>query len=264
MGTVSKALSLLGYFDQTRTAVGLSDFARLSGLNKATAYRMLSELQEQGFVEQTGAGRAYRLGPEVLRLAALRELSVPMLTVAREVLHRLSEATGETAHASVIRGRQLNQLAHSYSARHATRVMMDDAEVLPFHATASGLAVLAFSPADWSEAALGGALARFTPQTVTDPVRLRSLLRGVRASGISESVSGLEADVHAHAAPVFGAGEVPVGAIAVAAPVSRMTPAQKRIIESELRQAARDLTLRTGGFWPADYPASTPEKELTQ
>ena len=80
MGTVSKALSLLGFFSQQQPEIGLSDMARLSGMNKATVYRMLCELQTNGFVEQAGNGRAYRLGAEVLRLAALREATVPVLS----------------------------------------------------------------------------------------------------------------------------------------------------------------------------------------
>lgn len=263
MGTVSKALSLLSFFGQTRRAIGLSDMARLSGLNKATAYRMLSELQEQGFVEQVGTDRSYRLGPEVLRLAALRELAVPMLSVSRVMLQRLCEATGETAHVSLMQGTKLNALAHAYSTRHATRVMMDDDYILPFHATASGLAVLAFAPEDLRSAVLAAPLARFTDRTVTDPGRLRALLQAVRTSGIAESVSGLEADVHAHAAPIFGTADTPIGAIAVAAPVSRMSAGQKRLIETELRAAARELTLRTGGFWPDDYPRAIHAEELT-
>ncbi|MDZ4137053.1 MAG: helix-turn-helix domain-containing protein, partial [Paracoccaceae bacterium] len=48
MGTVSKALVLLGVFTRQRPLVGLSDFARLSGMNKATCHRMLTELTEFG------------------------------------------------------------------------------------------------------------------------------------------------------------------------------------------------------------------------
>ena len=98
---------------------------------------------------------------------------------------------------------------------------------------------------------------------MTDPAAIRTLLDDIRATGVSESVSGLEADVHAHAVPVFGAGEAPVGAVAVAAPESRMTPTLKRSIETELRRAAQELTARTGGFWPAGYPRDSVAKELT-
>lgn len=82
MGTVTKALNLLSFFTQNRHEIGLSDLTRLSGLNKATVYRLMGELQAAGFVEQVGPDRAYRLGPELLRLAALREAAVPILSVS--------------------------------------------------------------------------------------------------------------------------------------------------------------------------------------
>ena len=40
-------------------------------------------VQEGGFVEQTGADKTYRLGPEILRLARLREAAVPLTTASR-------------------------------------------------------------------------------------------------------------------------------------------------------------------------------------
>lgn len=257
MGTVSKALSLLTLFSQSRPQIGLSDATRLSGMNKATVYRLMGELVDQGFVEQVGPDRAYRLGPEVLRLAALREAAVPLLEASREILDRLCDATGETAHMSQVTGQRLHTLNYAYSPRHATRVMMEDAEVLSFHATSSGLAVLAFADPAFTEAVLSQPLQRHTAQTVTDPDRIRAALDTVRATGIAESVGGFEQDVHSHAAPVFGADQRPVGALAVAAPVSRMTPDLKAEIRAELRRCAGDLTRRTGGFCPPHFPQET-------
>lgn len=254
MGTVSKALSLLTLFSQTRPQIGLSDATRLSGMNKATVYRLLGELQAQGFVEQVGTDRAYRLGPEVLRLAALREAAVPLLEVSREILERLCEATGETAHMSQVTGERLNTLSYAYSPRHATRVMMEDAEVLSFHATSSGLAILAYASEEFVETILSQPLRAHTAHTMTDADHIRGALEQVRASGIAESIGGFEDDVHSHAAPVFGADQCPVGALAVAAPVSRATPELKALIRSELQLCAADLTRRTGGFCPPHFP----------
>jgi len=254
MGTVSKALSLLNLFDKSRTEIGLSDATRLSGLNKATTYRLLSELQAQGFVEQVGNDRSYRLGPEILRLAALREAAVPLLSVAREILEHLCAATGETAHMSHVQGRQLNTLTYAYGARHGTQVRMEDAEILSFHATSSGLAVLGFAEGDFVDDVLARPLTAHTDQTQTDPARIRALLKQVHATGIAESVGGFETDVHSHAAPIFGPDALPIGALAIAAPVSRMTDDLKSRIRAELRQGAQDLTRRTGGFAPTDFP----------
>lgn len=254
MGTVSKALSLLTLFTQHRTLIGLSDITRLSGLNKATAFRLLSELQAGGFVEQAGDARAYRLGPEVLRLAALREAAVPLLSVSRTILKNLCEATGETAHLSAVRGTQLNTLNHCYSPRHATRVMMDDAEILSFHATASGLAILAFSPPEFVDTILSKPLEKFTENTKIDAQKIRSVLVQIRANGLAESVGGFETDVHSHAAPVFGPDQIPIGALAIAAPKARITKTQQTAIQAELAGAACDLTRQIGGFFPQSYP----------
>lgn len=244
MGTVTKALSLLNYFSLTQPEIRLSDMARLSGMNKATVHRMLTELQAQGIVEQVGPDRAYRLGPGVLRLAALREAAVPLMAVSREVLHVLSRETGETAHMSVLRGDRLSALNHVYSPAHATKVTMEDADELAFHATGSGLAVLAFADTDFVATILSAPLVAYTPHTITDPRNLRAKLDNIRTTGIAESISGFEEDVHSHAAPVFGPDRKPIGALGVAAPQSRVNGRSAALIRRHLAAAAQTLTAR--------------------
>ncbi|MVO15010.1 IclR family transcriptional regulator [Parasedimentitalea huanghaiensis] len=258
MGTVSKALSLLTYFNHGRTEIGLSDLTRLSAMNKATVYRLMTELTESGFVEQAGSDRSYRLGPQVLRLAALREAAVPILSVSRRVLRDLSDETGETTHLSLVQGSQLNSLSHAYSPRHATKVMMEDAEVLTYHGTGSGLAVLAYAAPDFITQVLAQPLQAHTAQTETDPDRIRSQIASVQACGMAQSIGGFEADVHSHAVPIFGPDQQPIGALAVAAPVSRMSAEQKQLIPEALYRAGQTLTHRIGGSSPASYPQNAP------
>lgn len=253
MGTVSKALSLLDYFNRSRPAIGLSEMARLSGLNKATVHRHLSELQGQGFVEQTETAREYRLGPAFLRLAALREAAVPLRDLAQQVLADLSAATHETAHFSLLQNGQLTTTAYSYSPLHGTRVTMEDAEILALHATSSGLAVLAFSPPEFVEAALSGPLEQRTPHTITDRAKLRACLAPIRETGMAESIGGFEDDVHSHAMPVFDAAAQVIGAIAVAAPTARMTPEHQALIQRQLRRHGLRLTRLLGGFPPQSF-----------
>ncbi|MCX8507707.1 MAG: helix-turn-helix domain-containing protein, partial [Rhodobacteraceae bacterium] len=126
MGTVSKALELLDLFTRARPVIGLSDLARLADLNKATCYRLASALCAYGLIEQIDATKEYRLGPATLRLAALREAHVPTRDAAMPVLQTLADATGETAHLSLLIGHKLKAIALAYSNAHATRVMMED------------------------------------------------------------------------------------------------------------------------------------------
>ncbi|WP_417713250.1 IclR family transcriptional regulator [Pseudophaeobacter arcticus] len=254
MGTVSKALSLLSFFSPDRTEIGLSDLTRLSGVNKATVYRLMGELQESGFVEQGENDRAYRLGPQVLHLAALREASTPILSVSRRVLRELSDETGETTHVSLGHETWVQTLSHAYSPRHATKVTMDDAQTVTYHATSSGLAILAYADPDFVEQVLSRPLKVHTSKTIVDPDEIRAKLAQIRKTGLSDTLGSFELEVHSHAVPIFGADHKALGALAVAAPASRMSDQQQDTIRAALRRAGAALTHRIGGSPPADYP----------
>lgn len=250
MGTVSKALDLLGCFSHQRPRFGLTELAKLSGTNKATCFRLMSELQAFGYVEQIGTSREYRLGPAVLRLASLREAHVPTRETALPVLEALARATGETSHLSLLVGGQLTTLAFVYSSAHGTKAMMEDADILPFNATSSGLAVLAFLPEAEVAAILSRPLPRLTPDTTVQADAIRALLPAVRAEGIAETAGTFETDVNSAAAPLFDAAGRCTGSIGVAAPAARMTDALRLRIGHELARAAQDITAIWGGKLP--------------
>ena len=252
MSTVAKALDLLSLFTRAEPQAGLSDLARRAGLNKATCHRLLADLAAAGLVEQVGAGREYRLGPAVLRLAGLRESAVPVQAAARPVLDWLAEATGETAHLSLLVAGRLRALAFAYASRHVTRVMMSDADELPFHATASGMAVLGALDAAARDAVLAAPLPRLTALTETDPAALRARIAAVPAEGHAESIGGFQADVHSLAVPLFGPEGTCLGALAVAAPVTRMQPST---VLPLLMRGAAQITTHWGGAPPDDIAA---------
>ncbi|MCA0274971.1 MAG: IclR family transcriptional regulator [Proteobacteria bacterium] len=250
MGTVSKALELLDLFTHRQPQMGLSQIARAAGLNKATCHRLLQEMEKAGLVEQTGPAREYRLGPAVLRLASLREAAVPTRDAAMPALRTLAEATGETAHLSHLVAGRLQTLAYAYSARHAMTVRMEDADFLPFHATASGLVVLAWLPQAMSETILAAPLPQLTGETGTDADAIRSRLPAIRARGHAETESTFEPGVHGIALPLFDAQMACTGSIAVATPATRMTPEQRRLTLEQLSLAAIEITRTWGGRLP--------------
>lgn len=239
MGTVGKALDLLDLFTRSEPRLGLSQLARASGLNKATCHRLLTELESRGLLEQIGPAREYRLGPAVLRLSALREAAVPTREAAMPVLRRLAEVTGETAHLSHLVAGRLQTLAFAYASRGGVKVMMEDADILPFHATSSGAAVLAF-----------GADPETLIAAAPDPGTLRARIATTRAKGYAETLSTFEKDVHSLAVPLFDATGSCTGALAVAAAAPRMTPALHATITAELAAAGHEITRLWGGQPP--------------
>jgi DNA-binding IclR family transcriptional regulator len=251
MGTTSKALTLLDCFTRQNATIGLSDLARMSGTNKATCFRLMTELQSHGLVEQTLAGRAYRIGPAVLRLAALREATVPTREAAMGILQGLARSTGETAHLSHLVAGRLTTIAYAYAPHSGVKVMMEDAEFLPFHATSSGLAVLAFLPDADRAAILARPMPALTPQTPQTAMALLDRLQTTRARGWAETANTYEMDVASLAVPLFDANGACSGAVAVAAPAGRMPPGAAPAMAAQVIESAINICAAQGGSVPA-------------
>lgn len=245
MSTVDKALELLNLFSERDPELGLSEVARRSGHDKATTRRLLVSMERQGVVEQDSRSKRYRLGPALIRLARVRESTHPLEAVVEDVLERIVEETGETAHFSLVAGGALATVGMKESPR-ANRVSLERGERLPLHATASGLAFLAFAPKDQVRRALGRQLRAHTERTITDPDALEEMIEAVKLSGIAVSNQGYETDVFGMAAPVFDGSGFAKGAVAVATPKSRIDAHVEATNRDALREAAIDLTRALG------------------
>jgi DNA-binding IclR family transcriptional regulator len=251
MSTVSKTLKLLSFLKTTSPELGLSQFTKLSGYDKASTHRRLTELVNAGFLEQDPYTKTYHLGAAISRLALVREQSFPASESARRVLQRLYDEVQETVHVSVLQGvNGLSTLAHVDDKSHGNRVYIEPADVLPYHATASGIAVLAFSDRAFRDQVLGSNFECITDETETNPDILRLHVEDAQRTGFGRSDGAYEQDVHSIAAPVFGASGACDGAIAVALPKSRLTQDAEALFMHHLTAAAEDLSERWGGRVP--------------
>jgi len=250
MQTVDKAIKLLSFFRPAEPEIGLSELARLAGYDKAATRRFLVALQKHAFIEQNPANRKYRLGPAFLHFAQVREATLPLASVIAPLLDALTEKTGETSHASHYSATSseaaLIPIGVSESTR-ATRVHMDPSEVLPLHATASGLVVLAFGPEARVDAAVEGGLEAYTTHTITSAKKLRAAVAETRHAGYAVAGQSFEDEVTGIAMPFFDGSGSAVGALAVATPSSRMTDTLKALILTELRDAVLTATRGIGG-----------------
>lgn len=246
MRTVDKALRLLNHFTIDAPEHGLSEIARLARQDKATTLRLLSALAGNGFVEQHPETKKYRLGKSLLRLARVREASFPVASVIVPLLERLAEAVGETAHASLASGKALITIGIA-EPRRSMRVHVNPAETIPYHATASGIATLAYAGEDLVEEILkAGALSSHTEHTILTEDGLRRQLAETRKRGFAVSARSFDNDVVGIAAPIFDWSGRSYGAIAVASVAARLNAEKKRRIAAEVLKAAIEATRAMG------------------
>ncbi|MTH98991.1 MULTISPECIES: IclR family transcriptional regulator [Alphaproteobacteria] len=250
MGTTTKSLKLLDHFSAAQPEIGLSSLARLSKRDKASVYRSLNELAELGFVEQNRHTKRYRLGPTVIRLANVREATVPIKDAVAEPLAQLVSAVRETAHVTLLNGTGLIVAEFCQSRHHGTRVEIETADILPLHATASGCAIMAFADPGLIDRVLSAPLQSITQNTVTDPALIRSKVDDARRIGFGLSDGEYESDVCSMAAPIFDPNNDCIGAVSVACPKSRLDTELKFQIRENLKPAARAISSACGGQVP--------------
>jgi DNA-binding IclR family transcriptional regulator len=253
MSTVEKALNLLSFFTVAVPELGLSALARAADLDKATTLRLLTSMKSNGFIEQNPSSKDYRLGNAFLRFARIREASLPVLSVIQPVLDRLAASIGETAHGSLASGSSLITVGIAEPQR-STRVFVDPSQLLPYHATASGIAYLAFGPPDACLAVLKSkTLSRYTDQTGTSAASIRERVAQTARNGYAVSVETFEREVIGLAAPIFDWSGKAVGSVAIASVASRWTEDSEAFIAKEVVKAAVAVTGSMGADPPMAY-----------
>ncbi|AZO71069.1 MAG: IclR family transcriptional regulator [Mesorhizobium sp.] len=255
MSTVAKAISLLEMLGSGAPETALADLAKRANFDKATTRRLLVSLIAQGLVEQDETTRLYRLGAGIARLALMREAQFPFLRMAAPVIEALAAETGETVHLSEYSKRGLITVQVIESDK-ANRVSVQLGEVLPMHATASGIAFLAFTEERIREGILGGPLPAFTPYTIGDVDTLAEHVAAARARGHSTGSQGYEEGVLSVAAPILGADGFAIGTIAIAAPRVRIHKGDIERHGASVAAAAREIGERLFGRQPGQKRAS--------
>src|SRR3954453_15326676 len=94
LGAVENALRLLQLYQEHHT-LGVSETARLLGVGRSTAHRLLTTLRAHGFVVQD-ATRAYRVGPALRELGTAVAESGAVRARCRVSMQALCDELGET------------------------------------------------------------------------------------------------------------------------------------------------------------------------
>ncbi|MCK8647125.1 IclR family transcriptional regulator [Mycobacterium colombiense] len=211
--SVRRALQLLDCFRIAGPCLGVSEIARISGLPKSTAFRLLGHLERGGFVERHEGGyrvslRVFELGSHIItsQHAGMREACFPYLV-------DLHVRTEQTVHLGVLEGADVVYLEkiHGHNSRPTPTAL---GTRMPAHCVALGKAILAFSSAEKRNAVLAGPLTRRTPFSIVEPGRLGRNLEQIRSSGLALDREECALGLVCVAAPLLD-GDTAWGAISV-------------------------------------------------
>jgi len=216
VAAVDNAISLLNAFSASEPRLTLTQLAARTGFSKSTAYRMTGSLIHFGLLVR-GEDGVYRLGPALLRLGRIYELSFNLAEIIRPVLARL---VAETRHTAVfyIRENDKRVCLYRHNAPQVFVSNVHEGSYLPLDRGAPGRVLLAFSG---------------EPGQIYDEVRRNGYFL---TYGDRDPAGG------GAAAPVFGQGGKLVGALGLFGFLQDVEPIVGTKMKDAVVAGAKELT----------------------
>jgi len=245
---VMRAIALLKTLSDEQPELGLADLARIVGLNKTTAYRLLTALESERLVARNPATDAYRLGPEMIVLGGRALRANDLAAVSQVELEHLAAQVGESTTLETLVDTDVLILIE-VPGSHLVSTNQSVGTRWPAHATSTGKVLLAHLPPDRLEARLAGPLARLTDRTIVDAALLRQELAAVRQQGYAIADQEIEIGFMAIATGIRDHTGRVVAAISVNGPTARLT-AERAPEVIRMLKAAADRIASQLGFSP--------------
>ncbi|TXI04547.1 MAG: IclR family transcriptional regulator [Pseudorhodobacter sp.] len=220
-GTVGKALDVLDAVAAYGRPVRFSDLLSGSAYPKATLYRFLQTLTNQGMLAYDDDRGTYTLGIRLVRLAHAAWATSSLAPLARPYLDDLAAETGETIHLAQMDQGQVLYVDKRNAAK-PVDMFSSAGKVGPAYCTGVGKAMLAYLDAAALEAAIARqSFHRFTAETLDSPEKLRAELTAIRARGHAFDRQEHEPGIICCAVPILTRSGRVLGAISVTSTTAR-------------------------------------------
>lgn len=236
---LSRGLALLRVLGDAGGPLTLAQLTRILDLPKPTLVRLLSVMEDEGFVRRFGDPPAYSIGHAVHDIAeSYRPPSVA--EIAAPLLARLADEVGFTANLGVLEGRSVLHL-HVEEPRRALRFATGGS--LDFtYCTGLGKMLLSALPPEAVDAHVPEVepYTGWTANTITTRADLDAALARIREVGYSIDDEERNRGVTCMAVPVPTDGPPDI-ALSISAPSGELQPADQQRLLPTLRATAAEL-----------------------
>ncbi|CAN5283856.1 IclR family transcriptional regulator [soil metagenome] len=243
--SLAKGMQVLKLFDENVVSLRLRDICDRTGIPMPTAFRIVSTLEEDGFLDRSPDGNL-QPGLSVLTLGSAALRGSGLVQVSERPLRHLAEVTGETVNLGTLVGDQVLYLARLRNADLVT-ANVQVGSTLPAVYTSMGKLLLAGLSKDELDERLAGH--SFSgdagPNAVTTRAELDARLDLIREQGYSIQDQELAQGLRSVSVAVYGRGPSPVAAINIAVASSRHDVESLRgELLTQLQSAAADISTR--------------------
>ncbi|UOD35229.1 IclR family transcriptional regulator [Deferribacteraceae bacterium V6Fe1] len=244
---VNNAIDILEILGDCDNELSVSEIGIKLGLTRSNVNKLLTTLENFGYVEHNRYTGNYRLGVKTFQIAQAYLNKLSLIDISMQFLTELRDLTGESAYISVLRGSKVVYL-NLVETNKSVRVLPRIGNVGPAYATATGKAQMAFmEKKEFEKYFSQEKLIKVTENTIDDFNLLQKELEKVREQGFATDNEEYELGVRCVGAPVFNfMGDVIAG-ISISAPKERLSEEKMNTeAASMVKDIARRLSIKFG------------------
>jgi IclR family transcriptional regulator, acetate operon repressor len=241
-----KAVAILEAMASARRPLSITELSVLLGIPKPTVHRIVRMLEDECLLQREPGERRFVPGARLVSLGLDIVASSMQFGPRHAILAALSAEIGETCNFGVMASNHVVYLDRVESAW-PFGLRFEPGSRVPLHCTSMGKLFLSLLPNQKRAMLLRAApLYRYTASTVTDLDALDAELDRIRETGISTDNQEFLAGVVCVAVSVASGSGRPVAALAISAPIARMSLPQALEYVPSLRAAAARLSETIG------------------
>nr|WP_255732491.1 IclR family transcriptional regulator [Ruegeria sp. Ofav3-42] len=240
-GTIGKACDVLDQVAAFARPVRFAELLESSNFPKATLYRFLQTLTNQGMLSYDPDRQTYTPGLRLVRLAHAAWTQSSLAPIARPFLDALSRETGETVHLAQLDAGQVLYVDKRNAAQ-PVEMFSQAGKVGPAYCTGVGKAMMAYLDEDARNKALSQqSYHRFTDKTLASEGALRADLDLIRDRGYAVDDEEHEPGIICIACPILTSTSRMLGAISVTGSTERMDFDQLETWVPRVRRVAEQI-----------------------
>lgn len=243
--SVMRAVAMLEAFSDEQPAWSAGELAAAVGLNRTTAYRLLTALESVEYVVRDPTTDTYRLGSGLIALGSRAQRSNSVRAVSGPELRTLAMQTGETATLEILSGREM-VIIDEVPGDYVTSGSQHIGTRWPVYATSTGKAILAYLPPAELAQLLQPTFPLLTEKTIRTANDLRAALDEIRRLGYATAIEELELGFVAVGSPIFNADSRVVAALSLGGTRIRLTDDRIPEVGAMVRGAAIRISHHLG------------------
>lgn len=244
--SIKRAIQILNSFTLKEKELSITELSKRLNLHKSTVHRILVTLEDEALVEKNNINQKYHLAIKLLELGNIVKEQMEISTYTYPIMKELVQKVEESVYLNIIMDKK-KVIIEKCESSHDLRRVIHLGKSSPLYRGSSGKVLLAFlSDEEIDEILQKEKLIPLTPNTITDPIKLKQKLKEIRLKKYAISLEETHIGTNSVAVPIFDYSGKCVASLGISGPSNRFTKQKILQFVPLVKETAKKISFSSG------------------